>query len=109
MAVGCLFSTRLNTNLGGVDGSPIACGKTTCKQADFVQRYSSINLGQGVLRHNSVFCKGAVPEEVVDLFPFASEPAGLVRQQVLWFAEAVGSMCRCCSLHKVHGYACQNC
>ena len=89
-AVGCPCSTRLNTNLGGVDGSPIACGKPTAKQADFVQRCSSIYLGNGVLRDNGVFCKGADPHEVVDLLPFASEPAGLVRQQVLWFREAVG-------------------
>lgn len=102
MAVRCLFSTRLNTNLGSVDGSPIACRKTTGKQADFVQRCSSIYLGQGVLRHNSVFCKGAVPEEVMDPFSFASESAGLVRQQVLWFSEAVGSICVSCSSRKVH-------
>lgn len=109
MAVGCLFLTRLNTYLGNVDGSPIASGKTTGKQADFVQRCSSIYLGQGVVGHNSVFCKGAVPEEMMDLFPFASESAGLVRQQVLWFSEAVGSVCVSCSSHKVHVCACQNC
>lgn len=109
VAMGHLFLTRLNTNLGSVDGSPIACGKTTGKQADFVQRCSSIYLGQGVLGHHSVFCKGADPDKVMDLFPFASESAGLVRQQVLWFSEAVGSMCMSCSSHKVHVCACQNC
>lgn len=90
VAVGCLWSPRLNTNLGSVDGSPIACGKPTAKQADFVQRCSSIYLGNGELRDHGVFCKGADPQEVVDLLPFASEAAGLVRQQVLWFREAVG-------------------
>lgn len=98
----CLFLTRLNTNLGGVDSSPIACGETTGKHTDFVQRCSSIYLGQGVLRYNSVFRKSAVPEEVLDLFPFASEPGGLVRHQVLWFSEAVGRMCMCCALYNVH-------
>lgn len=89
-AMGCLRLTCLNTNLGGVDGSPIACGKLTAEQADFVQRCSSIYLGNGILRDPSVFCKGADPQEVVDPFPFASEPAGLVRQQVLWFRDTVG-------------------
>ena len=83
VAVGCLCSTRLNTNLGSVDGSPIACGKPTAEQTDFVQRCSSIYLGNGILWDHSVFCKGADPQEMVDLFPFASEAAGLVRQQVL--------------------------
>lgn len=85
MAVGCL-----NTNLGCVDGSPIACGKPTAKQADFVQRCCSIYLGNGVLWDHGVFCKGADPHEVVDLLPFASESAGLVWQQVLRFRETVG-------------------
>lgn len=88
-AVVCLCSTRLSTNLGGVDGSPVACGKPTAEQADFVQRCSSIYLGNGVLWDHGVFCKGADPQEVVDLLPFASEPAGLVRQQVLRFRQTV--------------------
>lgn len=83
VAVVCLCWTCLNTNLGGVDGSPIACGEPASKQADFVQRCSSIYFGNSVLQDHGVFCKGADPEEVVNLFPFASEPAGLVRQKAL--------------------------
>lgn len=108
-AMGCLTSTRWSTNLGGVDGSPVACGKPTAEQADFVQRRGSIYLGNGVLRDHGVFCEGADPQEVVDLLPFASEPAGLVRQQVLWFRDTVRRCMQFVFYQVKHPQGCQTC
>lgn len=77
------------SHLGGIDGSAITSGKSTAKEADFVQRSRIRNFNNGRVRHDCIFREGADPKEVVNLFPFAGEPAGFVWHQVLRFTKTV--------------------